>query len=423
MLLLVGFLPWSMTATSAATILLAGITLAEWDFKQKFVLLKKKKPLLLLVLFYTVYALSFLASSYKETALFGLEKKLSFLLFPFIFIGSPPNAEDRKFILHTFVLSTLLACVYCLGYAFYRNYTIGDPATLPYSFAQNFGVYNTGDIYWDYFSYSELARPVRMHPTYLSMYTVFSLIILLQHLVTGVHSGTRKVVQGLGVCLLVSFTLLLSSRIAIITMLLALSFFAFHYYRAHRINKKKGMLTSALVLSAILLLLALPVTRYRLITETAKLFNPKADTDDATGVSQRTVIWGNALSHSQDHWLLGVGLGDVQHLLDQGYKSSGYPNLIGANAHNQYLETLLASGIAGLSILLLLFTYTLVFSLRYRDSISTAFIIILTITCFTESILESNKGIIFTTFFSCLLFSGWRNASDVNKLQTSTQSI
>ncbi|GGG27083.1 O-antigen ligase family protein [Pontibacter amylolyticus] len=414
-MLLAFFLPWSMTVTSGATIVLAVLALTEGGFKRKLSQIRKQRALLLLLLFFGVYALSTLISDDKGAALFGLEKKLSLLLLPLVFVGNAFSAHNRQRILLAFVLSVVMVSVYCLAYAIYRNYTIGDPATLPYSFAQNFGVRNTGSIYWDYFSYSELARPARLHPTYLSMFTIFSLFILMERLVTGTYTRIHTILQWLAAAFLLIFTLLLSSRIALLGMFISAGFFAYLYYRTHGVNRKQMVVAIGLCAGVFLLLLALPVTRYRILNETSKLLTQKDTAESETGVSQRTVTWEHALQLSKEHWLTGLGVGDVQHALDNSYERHGYPELKGFNSHNQYLQTWLATGIAGLIILLLLCLNALYTGVRHRDRLAVTLVVLLIVTSLTEAILEANKGIVFIGLFYCLLLTVPSQSTAVEK--------
>ena len=77
------------------------------------------------------------------------------------------------------------------------------------------------------------------------------------------------------------------------------------------------------------------------------------------------------------------------------------------NLHNQYLDTLYEVGIAGLLLLLALFITPILAMRRKRhfDVVCVCFILIIAFNSIFESILETQKGIIFFSFFNMLIFN------------------
>jgi O-antigen ligase len=82
-----------------------------------------------------------------------------------------------------------------------------------------------------------------------------------------------------------------------------------------------------------------------------------------------------------------------------GNPSRGDHGFIGYNTHNQFLETLLKTGLPGL-IALLLVCFTLIRMAIQKKQRETGFIIgLLLVWLFTEAVLERQYGILVFTFF------------------------
>jgi O-antigen ligase len=95
----------------------------------------------------------------------------------------------------------------------------------------------------------------------------------------------------------------------------------------------------------------------------------------------------------------------------------GDRGFLGYNTHNQFLETLLQTGIIGLLILLVL-CISLVKMAWQKKSMSVGFIIILLLLwMFSESVFETQYGIIIFTFFPLFIYYGqkWEARSSIRR--------
>ncbi len=127
-------------------------------------------------------------------------------------------------------------------------------------------------------------------------------------------------------------------------------------------------------------------------------------------MSIRVAIWRSGKDLILRHPLLGVGTGDVQDSLQQAYESRKFyfaSRYNRYNLHNQYLQTLAAFGIYGLVILLTVMIVPVV-CLNYGAffRIRLIFLLLFFLICFTEVILDTNKGIIWYSFFNSIFAFG-----------------
>jgi len=125
------------------------------------------------------------------------------------------------------------------------------------------------------------------------------------------------------------------------------------------------------------------------------------------GKAIRLAIWSCSKDILQNNWLFGVGTGDVQDNLQEAYEkrkfyfASRYNRY---NAHNQYLQLWIGNGI--ISPILLIGCLIIPLFLLYRNntlkSPYTLFLVFSALIFFTESIFDTNKGIIWYSFFNSI---------------------
>ena len=102
----------------------------------------------------------------------------------------------------------------------------------------------------------------------------------------------------------------------------------------------------------------------------------------------------------KNFWFLGVGSGEIQNHLNLCYQ------LIGANlalsndlnAHNEYANIWIGTGILGLSVFI---GFLISFWTKVKSWLPRSILLMFSIVCLTESLLERQQGV----FYSALLFS------------------
>jgi O-antigen ligase len=132
--------------------------------------------------------------------------------------------------------------------------------------------------------------------------------------------------------------------------------------------------------------------------------SPKVDKDTDESTASRVLVWESALEVVAHAPWIGVGTGDVKDALMDRYEAHGYsaPLARKYNAHNQYLQTAAALGIAGLMVLLSFLGLSAWAGWRTGDFLSLLFAVNLSVACLTESILEVQAGVVFAAFFTVL---------------------
>ena len=170
-----------------------------------------------------------------------------------------------------------------------------------------------------------------------------------------------------------------------------------------------GSLMIVLLLGSIgATLLLIPNSHHRLLS-TVENALARNYSDD------RYAITHAAVSVIEENMPFGVGAGDRIDVLTQRYDALGATKLYWRhyNPHNQFLDTLLATGIPGLLILLTVFVSPAIGCLRSRNYLFLTFLLIVVLSALFESIFERQMGITFFCFFLSLMAgSNWRTTNN-----------
>ena len=120
----------------------------------------------------------------------------------------------------------------------------------------------------------------------------------------------------------------------------------------------------------------------------------------------RKLAWETSFEIIKDNILFGVGTGESTSILDLNYEKKGYNFLKNKsiNCHNQFIQYQLDHGLIG-SICLFFFTLVmLIFSLKEKDLVYALFLFLIILNFMTESMLETQSGVVFFSIFNTLFF-------------------
>mgnify|MGYP000023312926 FL=1 len=405
----------------------------HWIFTTKFQTviqsISSNSFFLAFIIFYILYAVSFFWSENQSFAIADLVLKIPILILPLIMLSNKPlSIKEINKLLMVFALSVISLNCYCFFDAFF-NYL------------------NTRNI--NEFFYGSLT--VNMHTAYQATFTSFSIFILVYIYLNKEYS--HNWIFLFLIVMQFFFLFLLSSRMQMLCMSVVTPIFLiFHYYLKKKIYL--GFSYTILAFMVSYFLVSTPSvlnTRYKqTVSHISSIGNDSQNSDP------RKFIWKKAIDVIKYNWLFGVGVGDAKDILVSSYsKEFSKPitdhtvdstiNFLKANNkhlntqakkltldhiklkkeseniliqqinkyryfakkkynfHNQYLQTFATVGFFGLIILIYLLSHLVVISIIKQDYIVLAFLFLIVMSFFTESMLERQAGVVFFTFFYLLL--------------------
>jgi len=350
----------------------------------------------ILTLFAVVY------SENMKNGLLNVQEKLSFIFFPFLLASSTPLIkENSKKILLVFALGNLVAALYCLAHALFLNLVIEN-----------------GDIYiryWAYdafkeksfitlvterynlFSYENLS--ILKHPSYFSMYLVFSICILYAFLRQKIIRQFNYKIIAIIVILFFSIVIfLLQSRAGFIS--LAFVYLMIPIIEIRRKLKKRYFFYLAITFF-IFASIFLSNPRVKLIVEDLKGISVNTESSNLINKDVRFQIWYSSILVIKENLWFGTSPAELTNELVNKYDHLGFKSAseLRLNCHNQYLETFAGLGVFGFLSLIFILGYSFVISIKHRNYLLFFLIIILAINFLFESMLNRMAGTLFMMFF------------------------
>ena len=119
-------------------------------------------------------------------------------------------------------------------------------------------------------------------------------------------------------------------------------------------------------------------------------------------VMQRIEYWRTSVALIRDHWLTGVGTGDIENAFQEKYDEMD--SLLSREyrwrAHNQFLAVFVMFGVFGLAWFLFSLFYPAARLVKFHDYYYLTFFIIIILSMLTEDTLETQAGVTQFAFFS-----------------------
>ncbi len=345
----------------------------RWQIRKHY-FIKRRKYILSFISLYLMSLVGMLYTLNISEGLFDLEVKLSILLVPiFVLSSNIINKFNVYAIIKSFIWGVSLSLA--------LQYVI---ATLKF---YEFG--NTEVFFYALFSYFH-------HPSYFSMYTNFaiaSLLVLIFH-----YRNRPQLRHFVLLGFLVVSVYQLSSRAGLLT-LLALLGYAFVYIIFPRLKWKKLLyaLLGTLLLSVAVIY---PVAKY---TDTIRMVDVTTN-KSSSGV--RLAMWKSFVPLIKDNPVLGVGTGDVNRELQKRFAADRIVRAVrdNLNAHNQFIQTQGALGLLGTACLLWGLLFPTWVSIRKGRILMPLFVGILIINFLTESMLNTQAGVIYLALLNSVVF-------------------
>ncbi len=369
--------------------------------------------LILLIGLYLLYLTGILWSTDIKEGNASLETMFSLFLFPILFMINREFFKTNLIqILLFFIFGCLVSVIAHLTVAFWEST----------SFLNHGIVFNTIDpnyASWDYggshFRYTNLSP--YLHPSYYSAYLILAAIASV--LIIRYKALSDKYLIGIlkfSVPIFLIMIYLLSSKAGIFCAVLVIVF-----YSVFLIRENKQMIHKIIIVLSCLAIVITALQNSRFNTLKEAIRNPHIVNDyKATGsVISRIHIWKAAIEVISGNFFLGVGTGDTSIALDKKYEIYQYkePLRVSAHAHNQFLEVFVCLGIIGFLLLLTVFIYPVIQSIRQKNIIFLLFIFIIFFNYLFESMLNRMSGSIFFSFFYCLLSITNLNGKEPSKIK------
>jgi len=369
--------------------------LVSGEYIRTVPLLFKEKPRRNTLLFaglYILYAAGLLYTTDFGYAWFDMEVKLSLLIFPIIFATADVgflNSKHLRLLMQVYIAGCVIGSLLLLGHA-WTLWREGVPGAFYYT-----------RLSW-YF-----------HASYFAMYLDFAMAFIAIELISRYSSrSSSHKVSGLNLAYFLIlawffvFIFLLSSKMGLICMvLLAVMASAEIVVRYKKTFLGLGILILFLMCTrAGLHVFSVASSR---ISESEATLSGKAAPGNAKSTSDRIDIWKVSLGVIKDNFLIGVGTGDVKDVLVQEYRDKQVEQALELklNAHNQYLQTFMTLGLAGIAVLLLMLFLPMTAAFRQRYYIYFIFLLFFALNIAVESMFETQAGVVWYAFFNSFLFS------------------
>jgi O-antigen ligase len=366
-----------------------------------------KNPVFLLpAVFYAYYASTILWADNKTDAGLQLETKLT------LFAATLVMAANKRHLLYAkqlnlmavFVLGNVVTMIYAFAYAAYRTYSTG-------SF---YHVLEDGAAGGNFFIYTELSADI-MHVGYLSTYVGVALIISLYLAIWG--EAKRKIWGLVSVFLLISL-IMLQGRINVLAFILVVGIATLAYAIKQKAYKWLVVPVIPIALFALVLAFGPESLSKRFLQVPDFSYDITAPAEEFNSATYRLAEWAGAALVISEHPLFGTGVGDNREALQAAYSELGFH--VGVerhyNAHNQYLETTIASGFVGLVLLILLITGYLRLAYNRGDYAMVLALLFFAFCMLTESMLERAWAVVlFSVFFPVMLLAAREPQKTANK--------
>lgn len=390
---------WSLTVLVGAWMLLPGLTglfcilfflIVLYGAISKNLSFRLNGILVGIALFLPLYALYATNSMDPNAAMFGIEKKLSFVLFPLVFSLVPTFSLNKRRIENGFLFALFLMLLLCYLGAFF-NYEEHN--------------YNSAYLFSSHFS------GLFHHPTYVSVFCALGIIILFRRW-EAPRTMREHLLSAVGILFLLYTHVHLESLSGLLFAMLLMAFLIGNW-----VLKRKGWKTLVGFLGSGLLMVSLgvflvPSLKSNVSDSVSFVSNymkdPYAYTHvprgEIRGNDARLILWSASAELLKEH-PNGVGVGNLPMAIEAKLLEYGQVNLAKEhlNPHNQFFHTAVETGWIGMLWLLALLLSMLWFGWKHKQGLLILVVCAFAFNGLFESMLERQSGIVFWLLWSCLL--------------------
>lgn len=331
------------------------------------------------ILFIVYYTVSLISLLYSVNVIYGiksLETMVSLIIMPFLLLTVKRTLLPGKFvnIINMYLTGLILYILASVIILFIR----WDIRSIS-SYLETNSLTSAAS----YFSLSFL-----QHRSYISMYLIYGIVLIINRLFNDRERGFLMIGSGVAITFAV-YIIILGSRAALITLLLISI-----YYFWKSLNRYSFKVSLPLTL-AVLIIFVTVIFRFTRIGETVIIRSENSNSD------VRISLWANAFQVFKHSPVFGYGIGDGHDKIALQYERNGLEVALKNkfNAHNQFLETSVQTGIIGVTSLILIFLIPLIKSIRKKREMLFLFIVIIIVNLLFESMFVRLSGVLFIAFW------------------------
>ncbi|MEY3050103.1 MAG: hypothetical protein RL365_2141 [Bacteroidota bacterium] len=363
-------------------IVITGIVKKELTFKFNIILL----GVILFLPYYSLYAMNAVD---PQEAMFGIEKKLSFVLFPFVFSFVPTFYLNKRFLGNGFLISLFLMLFACYLGAFFNYEEHNYDAA--YLFSSHFsGLFH--------------------HPTYVSVFCALGIFMLFRRWEAPM-TMREHLFSAVGILFLLYTHVHLESLSGLLfAVLLMACLVGYWLFKKQGWTVLIGVFTLGMLVSY-LGIYFIPSLRSNVLDSISFVRNyvkdPYAYTHlprgEIRGNDARLILWTASAEILREH-PNGVGVGNLPTIMEAKLLEFGQVNLAKEhlNPHNQFFHTAVETGWIGLLWLLGLLISMLWYGWKNKQGILILVVCAFAFNSLFESMLERQSGIVFWLLWSCL---------------------
>jgi O-antigen ligase len=342
------------------------------------------------IIFFSIHIIGLVYTQNMSNGLFAIEKQIYFLLVPCLLFYPIYNFSSRE---HNRLIKNLGLIAFSSSFvvlitALIKFSILGDPMAF----------------YFENFS------PISY--VYYSMYFVWASTSLCVWLVDSEYGLTHKIFYTSALVIYsIGFLVIVSCKMAIIAFVLCL------FYLFYKKLQNKKMLITAIVITIISLALFISMSkitqdRFLVLTKNFEILNKdhlSGDDEEFNGLNLRLLFWKYTIQEvSVNNWeLIGAGTGDAQDLVDNSYARHNLDEYgyVGFDPHNQWIFTYAQLGLIGIVVLIIMYWFSFRAAILSENLPFFFFLLTTVLFSITESIFESNKGIVFFVMLFTIMSS------------------
>ncbi|WP_165824138.1 O-antigen ligase family protein [Pseudochryseolinea flava] len=327
-----------------------------------------------------------------------LESRLSYLIFPLLVFFSDLDRHQLRAICYAFIVGLSICSFISLAEAGY-NMLSAPPDVRSF----------------DQITYLNLVDFLDLHPSFVTVFVSFAVFFIAYDLYTYAASTLKRgILIGLAAYLCV-FNFLLQSRAPLAAFVFIVLAFVLVLVIRSQINARMaiaGIIVLLVVVGIVVFNSKSVVTRMQLGLDDAAAIAMKSDfeIDNSASSSLSTVYhlrsWYCAIDLLSDHhFFTGYGSGDEKDVLQPCYESHGWVIMMHErqNAHNEYLSSMIRTGITELLLLVGCLFIPCLMALRSQNYLYVAFLLMWMAT-FLFNTLNLQSALFFFTMFNAILF-------------------